>query len=120
MSKLEEILQRKKEREENLKSSLASVTRQLRDLGALKIILFGSLAEEDVDVFSDLDLLVIMPSQRSGKEWMRLTYENMDRGIASDIIIYNQEELQENLAKSSFLRGILDSGRIIYEKTLQS
>ncbi|MGA8848874.1 MAG: nucleotidyltransferase domain-containing protein [Dehalococcoidia bacterium] len=118
MSKLKEILQRKKEREEKLKSSLDSVTRQLSDLGALKIILFGSLAEEDVDVFSDLDLLVIMPPEKSGKEWMRLAYENVDRGIASDIIIYNQKELQENLARSSFLRGILDSGRIVYEKTL--
>ncbi|MGQ9546549.1 MAG: nucleotidyltransferase domain-containing protein [Dehalococcoidia bacterium] len=61
MSRLKEILQREKEREEKLKSSLASVTRQLMNLGALKIILFGSLAGEDVDVFSDLDLLVIMP-----------------------------------------------------------
>jgi predicted nucleotidyltransferase len=118
MSKLEQILQRKKGREEKLKSSLASVTRQLRGLGALKIILFGSLAKEDVDMSSDLDLLVIMPAEMSGKEWTRAVYENMDLGIASDIIIYNQKELQENLATSSFLRGILDSGRIIYEKAL--
>jgi len=118
MSKLKEISQRKKEREERLKSSLALVTRQLRDLGALKIILFGSLAEGDVDVFSDLDLLVIMPPQKSGKEWTRLIYENMDLGIASDIIIYNEKELQENLAKSSFLRSILNLGRIVYEETL--
>jgi predicted nucleotidyltransferase len=118
MSKLEEIVQRKTEREEKLKSSLASVTKQLSDLGALKIILFGSLAEGDIDVFSDLDLLIIMPPERSGKEWTRLIYENIEPGIASDIIVYNQTELQENLAKSSFLRGILDSGRIIYEKTL--
>jgi predicted nucleotidyltransferase len=118
VSKLEQILQRKKEREEKLRSSLALVTRQLRDLGALRIILFGSLAEEDVDVSSDLDLLVIMPAERSGKEWMGLVYENIDLGIASDIIIYNQKELQENLATSSFLRGILNSGRTIYEKAL--
>jgi predicted nucleotidyltransferase len=118
MSKLKEILQRKKEREEKLKSSLISVTRQLRDIGALKIILFGSLAEEDVDVSSDLDLLVIMPAEKSGKEWMKLVYENIDVGIASNIIIYNQKELQENLATSSFLRGILNSGRTVYEKAL--
>lgn len=118
MSKLEEILQGKREREEKLKSSLVSITGQLRDLGALKVILFGSLAEEDVDLFSDLDLLAIMPPDKSAKEWVRLVYENINLGIASDIIIYNQEELQEHLATSSFLRGILDSGRIIYEKAL--
>jgi len=118
MSKLEEILQRKREREEELKSSLASITRQLRDFGALKIILFGSLAQEDVDVSSDLDLLIIMPAEMSGKEWTKSIYETMDLGIASDIIIYNQKELKQNLATSSFLRGILDSGSIIYEKAL--
>ncbi len=118
MSKLQEILHKKRKREEKLKSSLTLVTRQLRDLGALKIILFGSLAEEDVDVFSDLDLLVIMPPEKSGKEWMRSLYENIDLGIASDIVVYNQEEWQENLPTSSFLRSILDSGKIVYEKRL--
>jgi predicted nucleotidyltransferase len=118
VSKLKEILQSKKEREEKLKSSLALATRQLMDFGALKVVLFGSLAREDVDVSSDLDLLVIMPAERSGKEWMRLLYEKVDLGIASDIIIYNQKELQENLPTSSFLRGIVNSGRTIYEKAL--
>jgi len=118
MSKLKEILQKKKEREERLKSSLDSVVRQLGGLGALRIILFGSLAKEDIDVSSDLDLLVIMPPDKSGKEWMRLVYENVDRGVASDILVYNHRELEESLATSSFLRGILDSGKIIYEKKL--
>ena len=50
MSKLKEILQRKTEREEKLESSMESITRQLIELGAVKIILFGSLAEGNVDV----------------------------------------------------------------------
>lgn len=118
MSKLEEILQKKREREERLKFSLALVTRQLRDFGALKIVLFGSFVKGDIDIFSDLDLLVIMPPERSGKEWMKLVYENVERGIASDIIVYNQKELEEKLPTSSFLRGILNSGKVVYEKTL--
>ena len=120
MSKLEEILQNKREREEKLKASLGSVTKQLSDLGALRIVLFGSLAEGDVDVFSDLDLLVIMPPQKSGKEWARLLYESIEPGIASDIIVYNQKELQADLTTSGFLRSILASGRTIYEKALQT
>ena len=96
MSKLEEILQRKRKREEKLNSSLISVTRQLRDFGALKIILFGSLAEGDVDIFSDLDLLVIMPSERSGKEWMKLIYEDVERGIASDTLFITKKNWRRN------------------------
>jgi predicted nucleotidyltransferase len=118
MSKLKEILQRKTEREEKLKSSMESITRQLIQLGALKIILFGSLAEGNVDVYSDLDLLVVMPSTKSGGEWMKFVYENVERGIDSDIIVYNQEELREKLPASSFLRHVLQSGRVIYEKAL--
>jgi predicted nucleotidyltransferase len=47
---------------------MESITRQLIELGAVKIILFGSLAEGNVDVYSDLDLFVIMPSTKSGDE----------------------------------------------------
>ncbi len=118
MSKLKEILQRKTEREEKLKSSMESITRQLIQLGALKIILFGSLAEGNVDVYSDLDMLVIMPSTKSGGEWMKFVYANVERGIDSDIIVYNQEELREKLPVSSFLRHVLQSGRVVYEKAL--
>ena len=118
MSKLKEILQRKTQREEKLKSSMESITRQLIDLGALKIILFGSLAEGNVDVYSDLDLFVIMPSTKSGEEWMKFVYANVERGIDSDIIVYNQEELREKLPVSSFLRHVLQSGRVVYEKAL--
>ncbi|MCS7202697.1 MAG: nucleotidyltransferase domain-containing protein [Dictyoglomus sp.] len=47
---------------------LFNILEELKKLGALKIILFGSLVHGDVDVNSDLDLLVIMPNTKSGKE----------------------------------------------------
>ena len=99
-------------------SSMESITKQLVDLGALKIILFGSLASGNIDVSSDLDLLVIMPSTQSGKQWMKDIYENTKRRIAADIIVYNQTEFEIERQHSHFLRNILDSGRVIYEKTL--
>ncbi len=43
-------------------------------MGAQKIILFGSLASGDVDVNSDLDLFVLMPSAKTGKEWTDIIY----------------------------------------------
>ncbi len=117
MPRLKEILQRKMEREEKLRSSMESITEQLIELGALKVVLFGSLATGNVDVYSDLDLFVIMPSTKSGKEWMKFVYENVERGIDTDMIVYNQKELEEKLPVSSFLRSVLDSGRVVYEKT---
>jgi uncharacterized protein len=119
MSKLKGILQKKLEREERLKTSMESITSQLAALGALKVILFGSLAEGNVDVYSDLDLLVIMPSIKTGMEWMKLVYEKVERGIDADIIVYNQKEVEKKLPSSSFLRNVLSFGRVVYEKTIE-
>ncbi len=92
------------------------IVSQLKNMGSLKIILFGSLAGGDVDVHSDLDLFVIMPDTRTGKEWMDIVYEKVERRAASDIIVYNQKEFQEKLPKSSFLKSVLN-GKVVYEKT---
>ncbi len=118
MSKLKEILQRKEERNTRLHTSLDSIVSQLKGLGALKVILFGSLARGDIDVYSDLDLLVIMPSTMSGKEWMKLVYGSVEREIASDIIVYNLKEFREMLPINSFLRKIVNTGRVVYEKAV--
>ncbi len=115
-SGLAEILRRKAEREAQLRKSLASIVGQLKAMGALMIVLFGSLGKEEIDVRSDLDLLVIMPADRSGKEWSRLIYEKVERGVDSDIVVYNQEEFREMMLTSSFVREVLDSGRVVYER----
>jgi predicted nucleotidyltransferase len=117
MSRVKEILRRKKERKSRLEAALHSIEGQLKSTGALKIILFGSLVKGDVDIHSDLDLLVIMPATKSGKEWTRLIYETVEREIASEIIVYNRKEFDEKLPTSSFLRNVLNTGRVVYEKT---
>ncbi|WP_048189076.1 nucleotidyltransferase domain-containing protein [Methanocella conradii] len=88
---------------------------QLKRLGALKIIVFGSFAQDKVDVYSDLDLFVIMPSTRTGKEWMKIVYDSIDRTVESDIIVYNDKEFDEMLPKSTFLQNVV-RGKVVYEK----
>ncbi|MBC7105840.1 MAG: nucleotidyltransferase domain-containing protein [Firmicutes bacterium] len=116
VSRLEHILSRKKRREEKLRAALGSIVDQLRALGALKIVLFGSLARAEVDVRSDLDLLVIMPATRTGEEWTRLVYERLERGVAADIIVYNESEFHAMLPRSSFLREVLRTGSVVHEQ----
>jgi len=114
--RLAQILSRKAERETQLRSSLDLIADQLKAMGALRIVLFGSLAKGEVDVRSDLDLLVIMPPAKSGKEWSRLIYDTVERGVDSDIVVYNQEEFAEMIPASSFLRDVMESGKVVYEK----
>jgi predicted nucleotidyltransferase len=118
MFRIEEILKRKRARKERLQLALDSIVEQLEAFGTLRIILFGSLQSDEVDVHSDLDLLVIMPASRSGKEWAKFIYETIDRGAASDIIAYNVEEFERDYSSSSFLREIVANGKIVYEKRI--
>jgi predicted nucleotidyltransferase len=115
MSKIKEIYRRKEERRAKLRKALDSIVDRLKDMEAQKIILFGSLARGDVDVNSDLDLFVLMPSTKTGKEWMDAIYNTVERGVASHIVVFNQEEFQKQLPNSCFLENIL-KGKVIYEK----
>ncbi|HIC92556.1 MAG TPA: nucleotidyltransferase domain-containing protein [Syntrophaceae bacterium] len=115
VSRVKEILQRKEQRKARLQASLDSIVNQLKGIGALKIILFGSLARGEVDINSDLDLLVLMPSTKTGKEWMNIIYDTIERRIASNIMVYNQKEFHDKLPTSSFLQNI-SKGKVVYEK----
>jgi predicted nucleotidyltransferase len=110
-------VERKKEmRRARIAAALDSIVGQLELMGARKVIPFGSLARGDVDAGSVLDLLVLMPPERSGKEWTSLIYGSVSRKIAADILVFTEEELRQNLPASGLLRNIVDTGMVIYEK----
>jgi len=68
-------------------------------------------------VGSDLDLLVLMPSTKTGKEWLKEVYRRVERDVATDILVYNEREFRENLPVSHFLQGVA-GGRVLYEKAV--
>jgi predicted nucleotidyltransferase len=115
LSRVQSILNRKIKRKNKLEIALKSIKKQLISFGAIKIILFGSFKTGKIDIYSDLDLFVVMPSNKSGKEWMNFVYENIDREVACDIIIYNEEEFNNYLSTSSFLSEITTHGEVIFE-----
>lgn len=112
---LEDIKARKESRRSALQRSLEKITGQLRDMGALKVIVFGSFASGDITSHSDLDLIAIMPSTLSGREWMGRIYGEVDRDVDCDILAYTREELEKMLPVSGMLRSALSGGRTVYE-----
>jgi predicted nucleotidyltransferase len=112
---LDEIQARKEKRKIALQNALDRITAQLRDMGALKVIVFGSFARGDVTSGSDLDLVAVMPSTKSGKEWRGQIYEEVDRDVDCDILAYTQEEVERLLPVSGILRTALQTGRTVYE-----
>ena len=115
MKTLKSIRERKEKRRSTLEQNLLRVVEQLKALGALKVILFGSFVRGNTGPWSDLDIIAIMPSSLSSQEWMRKIYAEVERGIACDILTYNERDLQEMLPTSSLLRHALKEGKVIYE-----
>lgn len=102
-------------RRRSIEENLERIKKQLRDMGALRIILFGSYAQERICSWSDLDIICIMPSTKTGKEWMSKIYDEINRDIDCDILAYTREDLDRTIPVSRFLRHALSTGRVIYE-----
>jgi predicted nucleotidyltransferase len=117
MSAALSALRAKKEaRRRLLESELEKIARQLQEMGAQKIVLFGSMAEDCIRSSSDLDILAVMPPKMTGKQWVGKIYEEIDRQVDSDILAFTEVELKKALPISRFLRHALATGKVIYEK----
>ncbi len=116
METLKGIRKRKERRRKELTMALEKMTERLKGMGAVRIVLFGSLASGRITSRSDLDLLVIMPPTRDGREWAKMISRELEREIACDILVYTERELKERLPSSRFLRHIVERGKILYEK----
>lgn len=82
------------------------------------IILFGSHAYGHPQAESDLDLLVIMPSDRP--RWQRsIPIYNALRGllIPKDVVVYTPEEVKEwSEVPQAFVTTAIRKGRVLYAK----
>jgi predicted nucleotidyltransferase len=113
---LREIRTRKKTRKRALEEQLEKVKRLLIGMGASKIIVFGSYARKNVRSDSDLDVIAVMPSSMSGKDWMSRIYREAERDVDCDILAYTKEELEKAIPVSTFIRHALETGRVVFEK----
>ena len=113
---LQKIRERKEMRRKALETNLQKIKAQLQEMGALRIILFGSYASGHIGSWSDLDLISVMPSTKTGKEWRKKIYSEIDRDVDCDILAYTSDELEKAIPVSRFLRHALKTGRVIYEK----
>lgn len=99
-----------------LEQDLDSLLQQLSDMPSVeKVILFGSYAAGRRDLFTDLDLLVVMDSPLDfvarGVELAR----RLRASVALDLLVYTPEEM-ERMRDRPFLRHALRTGKVLYEK----
>ena len=98
-------------RKKKLNEARIHIVNQLKKMGALKIILFGSSVSGNISNTSDLDFIVIMPPTKSGWEWVNEIYKNIDRKVSADIIAYTAEEFEKMKRESPFVQYALKTGK---------
>ncbi len=81
-----------------------------------KIILFGSYAYGTPTKDSDLDLLVIMPSDEPmHKRIFQIKNLLRDFRVPKDIIVYTPQEVEKwKDASAAFITSIIKKGKVIY------
>lgn len=82
-----------------------------------KIILFGSMAQERNNIYSDVDLLIVSENPEIKEEVVaRIKNFSSQLSLKIDVLIYSQSEVERACQKRySFLEAIVKSGRIVYE-----
>jgi predicted nucleotidyltransferase len=99
-----------------LEKALQDLVEQLQSIeGVRRVSLFGSFARGRRDLFTDLDLLVVMDTSMNFVERLRFLYSKVTAPVDLDILCYTTREFQ-SLKSSGRLRHILQEERVLYER----
>lgn len=86
----------------------------LKELGAVKVVLFGSAVDKPQDA-EDVDILALFCDNDTFKKRMERIYKALDVEIDCDLIAYNFEEW-ERMKKRAFWRSAMKNSRVLYER----
>lgn len=94
----------------------------IEKIGPEKIILFGSLARGDVKEESDLDLCVVMKTNKRPIERRKELVHLLQPKIATDFFVYTPDEWKRALKEKRlfFTEELIGEGKVLYEKTARS
>ncbi len=97
-----------------------TLARRLGELGAEKVILFGSLADSSrrVGPDSDVDMVVIMPGVENQRFHKRLGSlpEVVDFPHPIDLFVYSPNEWERISARSFIQYEVLSKGMALFER----
>ncbi len=110
-----DIAERRREHTVLLASELERLVEELKRLGASLIVLFGSYARGRRDLFTDLDIMAVMESDRPFVLRHGELYATLHPCVPADIIVYTPDEFAQ-MRDRPFLRHILQTGKILYAR----
>lgn len=106
------------ERKQHLERELARYVRLLTEHGSPeRVIVFGSLATEQVQAWSDIDLVIVEHTDLPFWQRLRQTRRLLRPQVGTDILVYTPEEFEQLRRERSFFREeILAKGVVVYER----
>ncbi|MEM4311895.1 MAG: nucleotidyltransferase domain-containing protein [Nitrososphaerales archaeon] len=107
------LLDKRKEYTQLLQMSVKRIVSELSDK-VEKISLFGSFSKRS-DLFTDLDILIIMKTEKPFLERLKEIYSLLSLPVDADILCYTPEEF-EKIKNRGFFKKILAEEVILYEK----
>lgn len=101
-----------------LAAFLAALRPLLEHHGAQQAYLFGSHARGDADRHSDIDVLIVTPTERPPVERFRdYLPAILAAGVGVDLFVYTPEEFEEmKREERPFLMHALESAQAIHER----
>ncbi len=101
------------------KTEIDSIVEQIvENFKPQRVILFGSYAYGQPQRASDVDLLVIMPTQLKESEQAFRICKEIDYHFGLDLIVRTPETVSRRLALGDpFLREITNQGKVLYART---
>lgn len=82
-----------------------------------RILLFGSLASEQVSEWSDIDLVIIKETDQKFLDRIREVMRLLQPRVGMDILVYTPEEFAQIQKERLFVREeIVGKGKVLYER----
>ncbi len=108
-------LQRRREaHRKTLRQEVERLTMEAAALGVQRVILFGSLAQREGDLTSDVDLLIVWDTPLGFLERTVELYRRLQPRVAVDLLVYTPAEM-ERMAHTPLVRRALQEGQVLYE-----
>ena len=105
---------------------LEEITQRLKEIDPYKVVVFGSVTKQNNDEDSDIDLLVILNSDKISQNYdekmekkllVRNAIWDLSKQIPIDLLVYTRKEFEIIMNnKNSFFIELEKTGKIIYEK----
>ena len=81
-----------------------------------KIILFGSLANNHVKKTSDIELFIVMDTEKDFMDRIDEIYRVCKPRVAIDSFVYTPDEIRPGKVSPMLLKEVLTKGEVIYNK----